>query len=46
MNVRLYILQTVANGVIIDWGDGSAIQTLAGTGRVNATHTYAIAGQA
>ena len=46
MNVPLYIFQTVANGVIIDWGDGSAIQTLAGTGRVNATHTYAIAGQA
>ncbi len=41
MNVPLYISQTVANGVIIDWGDGSATQTLAGTGFVNTTHTYA-----
>ena len=41
MSVPLYISQTVANGVIIDWGDGSATQTLAGTGNVNTTHTYA-----
>lgn len=41
MNVPLYISQTVANGVTIDWGDGSATQTLAGTGSVNTTHTYA-----
>ena len=41
MNVPLYISQTVANGVTIDWGDGSATQTLAGTGNVNTTHTYA-----
>ena len=40
MNVPLYISQTVANGVTIDWGDGSATQTLAGTGNVNTTHTY------
>ena len=39
--VPLYISQTVANGVTIDWGDGSATQTLAGTGNVNTTHTYA-----
>ena len=41
MNVPLYISQTVANGVTIDWGDGSTTQTLAGTGNVNTTHTYA-----
>ena len=41
MNVPLYISQTVANGVTIDWGDGSVTETLAGTGNVNTTHTYA-----
>ena len=41
MNVPLYISQTVANGVTIDWGDGSVTQTLAGTGNVNTKHTYA-----
>ena len=41
MNVPLYISQTVANGVTIDWGDGSATETLAGTGNVNTTHSYA-----
>ena len=44
MNVPLYISQTVANGVTIDWGDGSATQTFAGTGNVNTTHTYASIG--
>ena len=41
MAVPLYIGQTVANGVTIDWGDGSASETLAGTGYVNTSHTYA-----
>ena len=36
----MYISQTVENGVTIDWGDGSATETLAGTGNVNTTHTY------
>lgn len=40
MTVPLYITQTVANGVTIDWGDGSTTQTLSGTGKVNTTHTY------
>ena len=40
MNVPLYISQTVANGVTIDWGDGSTTETLAGTGNVNTTHAY------
>lgn len=41
MTVPLYIGQTVENGVSIDWGDGSAAETLAGTGNKNTTHTYA-----
>ena len=41
MTVPLYIGQTVANGVSIDWGDGSAAETLAGAGNVNTSHTYA-----
>lgn len=42
--VPLYIQQTVANGVTIDWGDGTAPQTLPGTGAVNTKHTYEQAG--
>ena len=41
MTVPLYIGQTVANGVSIDWGDGSTVKTLSGTGNVNTSHTYA-----
>ena len=41
MTVPLYIGQTVANGVSIDWGDGSSVETLAGTGNKNTKHTYA-----
>ena len=41
MTVPLYIGQTVANGVSIDWGDGSAAKTISGTGNVNTSHTYA-----
>lgn len=44
MNVPLYFSQSVANGVTIDWGDGSAPQTLSGTGTVNTTHKYAAIG--
>lgn len=44
MTVSLYWSQTVANGVGIDWGDGSDIQTFAGTGNLNTTHTYAKCG--
>ena len=42
--VPLRISQTVANGVTIDWGDGSATETLAGTGNVNTTHKYTAEG--
>ena len=41
MTVPLYIGQTVANGVSIDWGDGSTAETLSGTVNVNTSHTYA-----
>ena len=44
MNVPLYISQTKTKGVTIDWGDGSPIKTLVGTGNVNTTHTYASIG--
>ena len=44
MTVPLYFSQTAANGVTIDWGDGSATQTLSGTGNLNTTHTYASIG--
>ena len=43
-NVSLYISQTVANGVTIDWGDGSELGSLNTTGYVNATHKYAAVG--
>lgn len=42
--VPLYIQQTVANGVTIDWGDGTAPETLPGTGAVNTKHAYEQAG--
>jgi hypothetical protein len=44
MDVPLYISQTVAHGVTVDWGDGSSVETLPGTGNVNTTHTYASIG--
>ena len=44
MTVPLYFSQTVANGVTIDWGDGSATKTLTGTGNKNTSHTYASIG--
>lgn len=40
MDVPLYFQQTIANGVVIDWGDGSATETLDGTGYINTTHHY------
>ena len=44
MNVPLNFSQTVTYGVTIDWGDGSAPQTLKGTGNRSTTHKYAAAG--
>lgn len=40
MDVPLSFSQTIANGVVIDWGDGSETQTLSGTGQKNTTHHY------
>lgn len=40
MTLPLYFAQTIAEGVTINWGDGSPLQTIEGTGNVNTTHTY------
>lgn len=45
MDVPLYFQQTVPNGVTIDWGDGSATETLDGTGIKSITHRYAAIGK-
>ena len=46
MDVPLCFAQTVSNGVTIDWGDGSAPQTVSGTGSLNNIfHTYASIGE-
>ena len=42
--VPLYWSQTATNGVSIDWGDGSAIESFRGTGNKTTTHTYAKCG--
>ena len=42
--VKLNWGQTVANGVTIDWGDGTATETFSGTGSKNQYHTYASVG--
>ena len=39
-DVSLCFNQTVSNGVIIDWGDGSSTQTLSSSGKVSTTHVY------
>lgn len=39
--IPLCFLQTVANGVTVDWGDGSAAQTFAGTGEIQTSHQFA-----
>lgn len=44
MDVPLYFQQTIANGVTIDWGDGSPTETLEGSGKVDTTHRYASIG--
>ena len=36
--------QTKANGVTVDWGDGTTAQTYSGTNASNRSHTYATAG--
>lgn len=41
-DVSLSITQNVANGVTIDWGDGSAAETLSATGNNIVSHPYEI----
>ena len=41
LTIPLKFYQSVANGVEIDWGDNSAIETISGTGNVVIEHTYA-----
>lgn len=36
--------QTVAKGVVIDWGDGSSTTSVSGTGNKSANHTYSAVG--
>lgn len=38
--IPLYLNQTSSEGVEIDWGDGSEVETISGTGNVTTTHTY------
>ena len=40
----LYFGQSKANGVTVDWGDGSATETFSGTSATTHTHTYATGG--
>lgn len=40
LDLPLYFSQSTSNGVVINWGDGSAEETVEGTGVVNTTHTY------
>lgn len=42
ITVPLRYWQSVANGVEIDWGDGSPVETSANVGAVILNHTYAI----
>jgi len=44
MDVPLNWNQTVSEGVIVDWGDGSPTQTFEGTGNKSTTHTYSAVG--
>lgn len=41
LSPTLYLNQSSANGANVDWGDGSSIETVSGTGNVSITHTYA-----
>lgn len=45
LTVPLNFTQTAENGVTIDWGDGTARETVAGTGNVSTSHTYAAEGK-
>ena len=40
----LYFSQNAANGISIDWGDGSAAETVGETGEVNTSHSFTTPG--
>lgn len=40
LTVPFYFNQSVAHGVVINWGDGSAAESLSGTGSKNTSHVY------
>jgi hypothetical protein len=40
IEVPLKIGQTVSNGIVVNWGDGSEEETISGTGNVTITHSY------
>ena len=40
MDVPLRLQQSVSNGVVVDWGDGSATETFTGTSATTLRHTY------
>lgn len=44
-SVTLYLSQTVANGVTIDWGDGSAPETVSSNGKIKPAHGYSQVGK-
>lgn len=44
-DVPIFFGQSVANGVTVDWGDGSAPETFAGTTNVSVSHVYAATGK-
>ena len=45
LTIPLMIQQTVSEGVTINWGDGSAEETIEGIGTVTASHTYEVEGE-
>ena len=40
VDIPLCIQQSISNGVIINWGDGSPTNTIEGVGNVSLTHNY------
>lgn len=44
LSVNLALMQSQANGVAIDWGDGSPSETMPGTGAIYPSHEYGAAG--
>ena len=44
MDVPLKLQQSVSNGVVVDWGDGSATETFSGTSATTLRHTYSKVG--